>query len=164
MEWDIEIKLFLPKNTLVIYPDENKDEFIENPNFKAIRECLNIEIDIVDWYNRCIQIALGKKELQKIEIYYSSDEQSYILLDNYRDPYDQLDLIGIGVKTTSELGEKVRKLTRVLNDESPYNINYCEGSNPVFKLYPIDEKTKSRYRETQKSEYLVGKEIEIIKK
>ncbi|ABG58568.1 hypothetical protein [Cytophaga hutchinsonii] len=163
IQWDIEIKLFLPNNTLVVYPDENKDEFIENPNFKVIRECLNIDIDITDWYNKCIQIALGKMELQKIEIYYSSDEESYILLDNYRDPYDELDLIGIGVKTTSELGEQVRKLTRILNDESPYNINYCEGCNSVFKLYPIDEKTKGRYKEPQKSEYLDGKEIKIIK-
>lgn len=163
IQWDIEITLFLPNTTLVTFPDEDKDDFIENSKFKAIREHLNIDIDIVGWYNRCIQIALGKNELQKIEIYYSLDELSYILLDNYRDPHDQLDLIGVGIKTTAELGSETRNLTRILNDESPYNIDYCEGSNPVFKLYPIDERSKKRYREPQISEYLNGKEIEIIK-
>jgi hypothetical protein len=163
MQWDIEIKLFLPNTILISYPDDNNDEYFENPTFKDIREYLNIEIDVNSWYNRCLQIAFGKKELQKIELYYSKDELSYILLDNYRDPYDQLDLIGIGVKTTNELGVEIRKLTRKLNDESPYNIYYCEGSNPIFKLYPIDERTKMRYQEPQISEYLKGKEIKIIK-
>lgn len=73
MQWDIEIKLFLLSNTLVIYPDEDMDEFIENPHLKIIIEYLNIDIGIIDWYNRCIQIAIGKMELQKIEIHYCPD-------------------------------------------------------------------------------------------
>ncbi|QXP54142.1 hypothetical protein [Cellulophaga sp. HaHa_2_1] len=163
IQWDIEIILTLPSTALVTFPDENKDEYYENESFKVIREFLDIDININNWYNRCTQIAFGKKHLQKIELYYSKDDKSYILLDNYADPYDQLGLIGLGIKTTAELGADIRNLTRKLNDESNYNINYSEGSNLVFKLYPIDEKTKSKYREPQKSDYLQGKQIEIIK-
>ena len=161
--WDIEIRLLIPSTQLVYFPDEDKDDYFENKAFKAIRDCLGIKIHIEDWYNRCLQISIGEKHLQRIELYYSPDENSYILLDNHADPYDQIGLVGLGIKTTAELGGQLRKLTRKLNDESNYNIHYCEGSNAVFKLYPIDEKTKEKYMEIQHSSYLEGKLIQLIK-
>jgi len=165
IQWDIEIKLTLPSSTLVTFPDiKNRKEYCENDNFRRIREYLDIQINIKNWYNRCVQISFGKKHLQKIELYYAKDERSYILLDNYRDPYDQLGLVSIGVKTTAELGNEIRKLTRNLNDESAFNVNYIEGSNSIFKLYPIDEHTMKRYSEPQISEYAKDKEVKIFRK
>jgi len=161
--WDIEIKLTLPSSSLVSLPKTENNSYLENPSFKSIRDYLGIEININNWYNRCMQIPYGKKHLQRIELYYTNDENSYILLDNYSDPYDQLGLIRIGIKTTAKLGFELRKLTRILNDECKFNINYSEGSNSVFKLYPIDEKSQKRYPESQKSEYLIDKNIVIIK-
>lgn len=88
--------MIVPYNTLVYYPDETDDEFYEEKIFSEIRSVLAIDIDIIDWHNRCEQIGFGRKNLQKIELFYSNDERSYILLDNYKDPYDQLSLISLG--------------------------------------------------------------------
>ena len=164
IQWDIEIRMAIPSSKLIYFPDQNNNEYFENESFKAIRNYLNIEIDIQSWYNRCIQIGFGKLHLQRIELYYSKDENSYILLDNYYDKYDQLGLITIGVKTSNKLGFELRKFTRIFNDESTFNVSYEEGSNAIFKRYPIDDKTRMRYREPQESEYLNGKEIKTFGK
>lgn len=161
MIFDLEIRIVLPFDRLVYYPDDDDDTFFENPKFKSIRDHLGIHIDVINWVNGCHRILAGERHLHDITLFYARDKKSYILLDRYLDPVDQLDLINVGFKTVAEKGEVLRSLTRALNDESEYNIHYSEGSNAVFKIYPIDKESSNMYREKQKSPYLKGKIIKI---
>jgi len=163
LSWQIEIKISIPFGDLITYPNEDSDKFIENNKLKSIRDYLKINIDILDWVYRIEKILEGNKKLCQIELHYSKDEDSYILLDNYLDPYDQLDIITIGFKTTAKKARKLRKLARLFNDDSIYNIDYREGAYSLFKNYPIDEKSKNKFLKPLISNYLNGKKIIINK-
>jgi len=161
MIWEsIEIRIYVPFNDLAHYPDEEVDFFIENPMFKSIRDFLGINIDVVSWVNDCYSILQGKRHLSSIKLFYSQDRMSYILLDNYIDPQDQLDFINIGIKTTGENSNKLKLLTREFNDASEYcGVYYEESSSAIIKLYPIDKASLKRYLIAPDSTHLKGKII-----
>jgi hypothetical protein len=130
MNWEsFEIQISVPFSELAHYPDEDNDLFIENPRFQSIRDLLGIKIDVVTWVNECYSILQGEKHLSRIELFYSQNRNSYILLDNYMDPKDQLDLIIIGIKTTGENSNQLKLLSREFNDACKYSgIHYEEGT------------------------------------
>lgn len=44
--WDLEIKMLIPFDELVLYPDDSRDEYIPDPGFQKIADYLHIQIDI----------------------------------------------------------------------------------------------------------------------
>ena len=159
---DVEILICAPFNLLIEYPDENEDLFVENPNFSSIKSLLQIDIDTITWANECYDILGGKRELQSIKLFYAKDGQNYILLNNYFDPYDQLDTVDIGIKGKPEVADELRVLSRRLFDDCKYKIAYQEGNGQVFSQYPIDEFSRKRYLSVPENKYLEGKKVEIF--
>jgi hypothetical protein len=113
--------------------------FIEKKEFKEIREFLGIEIDIYSWINDCHQNLQGEHNLRCISLFYSQNGENYILLNNYFDPIDQLDIVHVGVKTTFLNNKVLKSLTRVFSDVCEINISYQEGNSSISSFYPIDE-------------------------
>lgn len=46
--WDLEIKMLVPFDFMVFYPDDCKDEYIVEPSFQKIMDFLNIRINITE--------------------------------------------------------------------------------------------------------------------
>jgi hypothetical protein len=162
LENDLEICYSICFSELVYYPDENDDLFLERPEFKKIRDFLEIDIDVIEWINQCYEILGGDKNLQSINLYYSKDKESYILLENYFDPIDQLDIIQVGIKTTNNNKKLLKKLARAFSDECRYIISYEEGNSSISKYYPIDEKDLRRRLEDPKVDLSKGKLVRKI--
>lgn len=169
MNWDLEILMRVEFDVLVKYSNEYDDSFIENPIFSEIKSILKITFHTNEWIANCYKILERKrnlidiKGLQRIQLNYSNCEKNYLLTDNYFSPFEQLDFINIGFKVNNEHKKRIRKLTRMLFDECNYHLLYEEGTNPVFKKYPIDKKSlKSRIKQPS-NKNIIGKEISIIK-
>lgn len=134
--WDLEIRMVVPFDTLVIYPDDNQDEYIEDPNFKRMREYLKINIDISSIIE---ELYINREKNGSISIYYSDDtSKNYILLDTHIDPTDQLDLITIGVCCSKEYGGIIRRYVHEFYAKCKYNISYSEGLKEITQLYQTD--------------------------
>ncbi len=158
----LEVLITAPFNLLIKYPNDNEDIFIENPIFFTIRQVLQIELNTIQWANECYDILAGKRELQRIKLFYDKSKKNYILLDNYFDPLDQLDTISIGIKGADDVAEELRKVIRMLFEDCEYKIGYYEGNGQVFRYYPIDEITKKRYLKLPDNRVIKGQKIEII--
>jgi hypothetical protein len=162
MSYDLEILYTICFSELVRYPDENDDLFVERTEFKNVRDFLGIEIDVIDWINKCYNILEGERNLQSITLFYSKNKENYILLDSYFDPLDQLDFIQVGVKTTYKNNTLVKALGRKFSDICEYNISYEEGSGSIRKYYPIDEEDLRRRLHEPKIDLSKGKLVRKI--
>jgi hypothetical protein len=162
MEYDLEICYSICFSELVYYPDENDDLLLERPEFKKIRDFLEIEINVIEWINQCYEILGGDKKLQSINVYYSKDYESYILLENYFDPIDQLDIIQVGIKTPNINKKLLKPLARNFSDACRYILSYEEGSSSISKQYPIDAKNLHRRIEDPKIDLSKGKVVRKI--
>ena len=162
MDYDLELLYSISFSELVCYPDENDDSFIEKVEFKNIREFLGIEIDVQDWINQCYNILQGERNLQSITLFYSSNKENYILLENYFDPTDQLDFVHVGIKTTNKNNKSLKIFGRKFSDTCEYNISYEEGSGSIRKYYPIDEEDLRRRVHEPKIDLSKGKLVRKI--
>lgn len=162
MDYDLELLYSICFSELVHYPDENDDSFIERIEFRAIRDFLEIEIDVIDWINQCHKILQGERHLQGINLYYSKNGENYILLENYFDPTDQLDFVNVGVKTIHNNNESLKALGRAFSDVCRYIVAYEEGSSSIRRFYPIDEKGLQHRVDEPKKDLSKGKLVRKI--
>lgn len=158
-ETSYEALLTVDFGSLITYPDENKDDFIENIRFAKIQAALGLQFDTISWANNCYDIFAGKRELQEISLHYSYDGTNYLLIDSYFDPIDQLDLIHVGFKTPASNENTLKYLCRDFYDNCETRIMYTEGTNAVFQNYPIHDETRKRFPQIMMPEYLKGKRI-----
>lgn len=159
MEKDLELLFCISFSDLIYYPDKNEDIFFEINEFKCIRDFLQIKINIFDWINQCHRILEGNKKLQCIKLFYSKNKESYILLDNYFDPFDQLDLITIGIKTINKNSSTLKILGRKFFDICEYNISYQEGCSSIRQFYPIDHEALKKVHTKPVNDLTKGKYI-----
>lgn len=157
MNYDLEILYTIGFSELVCYPDENNDLFVERTEFRNIRDFLEIKIDVIDWINQCYNILQGDSHLQSIGLYYSQNGENYILLENYFDPTDQLDLINVGIKTTYQNSAALKVFARAFSDACKNNISYKEGISSIRKYYPIDEEDLRHRMDEPKIDLSKGK-------
>lgn len=162
MDYDLELLYSICFSELVHYPDENDDSFIERLEFRAIRDFLEIEIDVIDWINQCHKILQGERHLQSINLYYSKNGENYILLESYFDPTDQLDFVNVGVKTIHNNNESLKALGRAFSDVCRYIVAYEEGSSSIRRFYPIDEKGLQHRVDEPKKDLSKGKLVRKI--
>lgn len=157
--FDLEIKMRIPEENLVFYPDETKDEFVTDPNFQKILDYLNIKIDIHKLYNDLTEYNRTGRSNPTINIYYSDNSyKDFIITDTYtyHDPTDQLDLIVVCIRCTEKNAGIIRQYAHEFyQKQCKYNIMYAEGNFVIQELYNTDfsqYKTGfSRYKESVKS-------------
>ena len=130
--WDLEIRMRVPFESLILYPDNSGDEYVEEPIFKKIREVLGINLDI----SPIIENIYAK---DSIMVHYAEDtDENYILFD-INIGNDQLDIITIGIRCTADVGGTVIQLAHELySKRHQYNILYAEGNREIVSFYKMD--------------------------
>ncbi|MFE5322109.1 hypothetical protein ACFQ88_25880 [Paenibacillus sp. NPDC056579] len=160
--WDLEIKMIVPYDSIIFYPDEYKDEYIEEPAFKKLREFLSIEINVSE-----IVEDLNNNRLRNspVFIYYSERSfDNFIILDTERDPTDQLDLITICIRCTAKSGGVVRRYAHEFyTSRCNYNIIYYEGNNLIKSLYKIDFSLYNQFNEAEYKDVLARRYFKLFK-
>ncbi|WP_438446531.1 hypothetical protein [Gorillibacterium sp. sgz5001074] len=144
--WDLEIRMIVPFDSIIFYPDDYNDKYIEEPAFQKLREVLNIELNV----SKIVEdLYENRSNNPTITIYYSDRSfDDFILLDTKMDPTDQLDLITIGIRCKAEFGGLVRNYAHEFyTKRCEYNICYKEGNNAVRELYKIDFSLYSMFNE-----------------
>ena len=88
-------------------------------------------------------------------------QERCIVLDTYRDPYDQLDMIQFGWKMgTKEAISIVKQLSRRLYDNCEFAVCYKEGQSVLYKVlqeesYPREYSYKKTVYEQQIKKYVL---------
>ena len=135
--WDLEIKMLIPFDIMIFYPDEDIDEYIVEPIFQMIVDSLNIKINIVEIVK---DLYKNRGKNSSISVYFSDcTYKNFILLDTEIDATDQLDLIYICIRCTAENGGAIRTHAHEFyTKRCMYNIAYSEGNYIIRDLYKYD--------------------------
>lgn len=138
--WDLEIKMLIPFDNLVFYPDDSKDEYITESGFQKIADYLNIKIDIPELHDDLCKGLHGGKMNPSISVYYADNTyKNFILTDTYRDPTDQLDFILVCIRCTAENGGTIRQYAHEFyKNRCKYNVIYAEGNRVIRDHYNTD--------------------------
>lgn len=166
--WDLEIKMLIPFDELVLYPDDSRDEYIPDPGFQKIADYLHVQLDIPKLHDDlCKGLCEGKMH-PSISVYYADNTyKNFILIDTYLDPTDQLDFILVGIRCTAENGGTIRQYAHdFYKNRCKYNVLYAEGNyvirdhyNADSSLYkaginPFKRSVKSHYKQENKDKTL----------
>ncbi|WP_049828191.1 hypothetical protein [Paenibacillus polymyxa] len=117
---------------LINYPDDDNDYFEGHFLIREIVSILKIDFPIKQIYERYFNDSVNTGDV--LLFHSKKDSSHFILIDTFKDPYDQLDLIRIGVQITSNDIDKIRVLFRQLYDKSSIFINYREGQGILNNL------------------------------
>ncbi|MCU6793383.1 hypothetical protein OB236_14850 [Paenibacillus sp. WQ 127069] len=160
--WDLEIKMIVPFHSIIFYPDDYKDEYIEEPTFKKLREFLNIEINVSEIVE---DLRKNRPRNSTISVYYSeSSFNQFILFDSDMDPTDQLDLITVCIRCTAEYGGTIRLYAHEFYTNCcEYNVIYSEGSYVIRDLYKINFSQNSKINKDECKEKLIKKNLKFFK-
>ena len=144
---------------LVEYPDETCDECIPHSNFQAIMDVLDIKVPIEDIHERFLEQPVNTGD---VLVFANKDQQDRcIVLDTYRDPYDQLDMIQFGWRMSTKEGISiVKQLSRRLYDNCEYAVCYKEGQSVLYKVlqkerYPRKYSYMKMVHEQQMKKYVL---------
>lgn len=157
---DLEIRMVLPFDKVIYYPDDYIDEYIEEPSFKLIRDYLNINIDVLS-IAADIYVNRGKKA--PILVYYSDcSHDDFIIFDTEIDPIDQLELIIVGIRCKAENREEVKKLAREFYDKKCKLNLFYEGYREIRKFFKIDFTKFYLGRLSTKKEIIKGRNVKLF--
>jgi hypothetical protein len=157
---NLEIRMVIPFDTIIYYPDDYKDEYIEEPSFKLLREYLNINIDVV---SIATDIYINRRNKAPILVYYSDySHDDFIAFDTEIDPIDQLELIIIGIRCNAENREEVKKLAREFYDKRCKLNLFSEGYREVRKFFKVDFTKFYLGRLYTKKEIVKGREVKLF--
>ncbi|MEK4155981.1 hypothetical protein NST45_14055 [Paenibacillus sp. FSL R7-0163] len=130
---------------LVEYPDEQNDAYVAHPNFQIIMDQLGITVPVAEIYEHFFANPVHNGHV----LVYSNPVQpnACIVLDTYRDPLDQLDMIYFGWRCSSEI-DLIRELSRRFYDECEFAVRYEEGQSVLYKLLKEDTYPRKFYYNT----------------
>lgn len=130
---------------LVEYPDEQSDAYIVNPNIQRIIDKLGIAVPIAEIYEHFFANPVHHGHV----LLYSNPEQpnTCVVLDTYRDPLDQLDMIQFGWRCSSEI-DSIRELSRHFYDQCEFAVRYEEGQSVLYKVLKKDIYPRKFYYNT----------------
>ncbi|MDY8022005.1 hypothetical protein [Paenibacillus polymyxa] len=117
---------------LVDYPDDDNDYYEEHFLIREIVSTLKIDFPIKQIYERYFDDSINTGDVLLFKS--KKDSNNSILIDTFKDPYDQLDLVRFGVQITSNDIDKIRVLFRQLYDKSSILINYHEGQGILNEI------------------------------
>lgn len=120
---------------LVFYPDEDRDEYVPHPNFQSVMNELGIQVPVEAIYERYMD---GPVNAGDVLVFSKKDlSDACIVMDTYRDPLDQMDMIHFGWRTKGEL-QRVRELSRRMYDGCEFAVRYSEGRSVLHQVLRED--------------------------
>ncbi|GGF67511.1 hypothetical protein GCM10010912_10620 [Paenibacillus albidus] len=123
--------IMAPLYELAYWPDEDAEEYLVHPNFQNIMDALNITIPFHDIYENALEQPVHTGHVLK---YVHKDQPgTYIILDTYQDPIDQLGMVQFGWCGTDN-HNLIQQLSRKLYDECEHKAYYHEGQSVLYKL------------------------------
>ncbi|MBX8943707.1 MULTISPECIES: hypothetical protein [Lysinibacillus] len=131
---------------LVEYPDETSDDYIAHPTLQTIMDVLEIQVPIAEIYERYFGQSIHTGHV----LVFANKKQPHVcvVLDTYRDPLDQLDLIQFGWRVNTKDVHLVRQLTRKLFDNCEERIRYEEGQSILYQVLQEQHYPRKLYYET----------------
>lgn len=142
---------------LVEYPDETNDDYIPHPTFQEIMDVLDIQVPIKEIYERFFDQSIHTGDV----LVFTNKHLPHacIVLDTYRDPLDQQDLIQFGWRVTAKDVSLIKQLSRELYDHCDFSIRYEEGQSILYQVLQKERYPRKYYYETvyeqQMKQYLV---------
>ena len=135
--WDLEIKMIIPFDLIITYPDDFNDDYIIDPYFKKIMDRLKIKIDIPPIIN---DLHRNRGKNSSVSVYFSLDSFSnFIIIDTDIEPSDQLDLIVLCIRCKAEVGGEISKYAHdFYTSRCKYNVHYAEGNFEIRGKYKVD--------------------------
>ena len=135
--WDLEIKMKVPFDIMVFYPDDDLDKYIIEPSFQKIIDFLNININVPEIIESMYE---NRNMNSSISVYFADETfKNFVLLDTQLDNTDQLDLIYVCIRCTAEKGGSIRNFAHdFYTKQCKYNIIYAEGNNTIRDLFNVD--------------------------
>lgn len=124
---------------LVTYPDDDNDDVEEHILLNEILQEVEVHFPMKQIYERYLDDPVNTGDV----LMYKSNVRAtdYIIIDTYKEPYDQIDLVRFGAQVSGNKIIKTRERFRKLYDQCGVHIRYQEGqgilneiSNP--RLYP----------------------------
>ena len=130
---------------LVDYPDEANDDYVPHPNFQAIMDALGVPVPIEKIYERFFDQPIHSGHV----LVFANKEQPgpCIVLDTYRDPLDQLDMIRFGWRSQGRHRE-LQRLSRQLYEECEFSVRYEEGQSVLYRVLQEDRYPRKFYYNT----------------
>lgn len=131
---------------LLDYPDEENDHYIPQPTLQAIMDVLNIQVPIKEIYERFFDQSIHTGHV----LVFANKHLPHacIVLDTYRDPLDQQDLIRFGWRVAAKDVCLVRQLSRKLFDNCDEGIRYEEGQSILYQVLQEQSYPHKYYYET----------------
>ncbi|BFH63368.1 hypothetical protein [Paenibacillus azoreducens] len=133
---------------LVDYPDEQRDEYVPHPNFQAIMDALGIPVPIKEIYEHYFDQPVHNGDV----LVFANKQQpdTCIVLDTYRDPLDQLDMIQFGWRLSSDDSSvrQLRQLSRRLYDDCDDAVRYEEGQSVLYQVLKEERYPRKFYYNT----------------
>lgn len=149
-EFDIAISI----TDLFFFPDENCDDVQIRSEFLNLLNFLDLKIDIVSFYN----FYFDNVKADEGDIYIYDNKKNILVIDLYKDPFDQIDCISLLVRYGGKLNKEFNKMISDFFNNSEYKIAYTANfgsprlnrilNEPVNEIEPskLDEFYKKRIR------------------
>ena len=160
--WDIEIKMMVPFDVMSLFPDDDIDEYIVNPEFQELLDLMNINFNPM----RLLDSLYNQDHSDTaIEVHYSTKTyDEYIVLDTYIVSTDQLDFIYIMFRGTTDLSAVLRKKAHEFYiNNCPYNVVYAEGNFCINNHFKINLSDFGDFNEIILGESIKGKRIRFYR-
>ncbi|QSB09800.1 hypothetical protein JTI58_22950 [Lysinibacillus fusiformis] len=131
---------------LIEYPDEASDDYQTHPTLQAIMDVLDIQVPIAEIYERYLNQSIHTGHV----LVFANKQLPHVcvVLDTYRDPLDQHDLIQFGWRVNTKDVRLVRQLTRELFDHCDEGIRYEEGQSILYQVLQEQRYPRQIYYET----------------
>jgi hypothetical protein len=117
--------LTLSLTELVTYPDDYNDYYEEHSLVRELIRVLKIDFPIKQIHERYFNDPVNTGDV----LLFKSNEGSnnFIIIDTYKDPFDQLDLVSFGAQVNSNDIVETREIFRRIYDKCRVPISYREG-------------------------------------
>ncbi len=146
-EFDIVISI----TDLIFFPDENYDDVEVRYEFANILNYLNIKIDIPSLYYYYFDNVKGGEG----DIYIYKNENNSLVIDLYKDEFDQIDLINVLIRHGSKASDEFNKMMSSFFNSSEYKISYTAnfGSHILNRVFdePVNQINSSKLDEFYKN-------------
>ncbi|MFP4975813.1 hypothetical protein ACE6ED_10435 [Paenibacillus sp. CN-4] len=123
--------IMAPLSELTYWPEEDSEDYLVHPNFESIMDVLNLQIPFRDIHEYALKQPVHTGHVLKYVL--KDTPGTYIIIDSYQDPLDQLGMVRFGWSCGSHF-EELQRLSRKLYDECEDKVFYQEGQSVLYKL------------------------------
>ncbi|OWA33480.1 hypothetical protein B9G55_22745 [Saccharibacillus sp. O16] len=118
---------------LIFYPDEFEDDHEADERVRQLAEQLEIAFPMTEIYDRHLEMKINTGD---VLLYRGARRGGCLVIDTYREPYDQLNVVRFGgqIFDEDERLPNVKRLFRELYDGCETKIRYEEGQGVLHRM------------------------------